>query len=94
MSKTDLRVRPIYHQLKNRIEAHICISFTAYAIYNELERMLYETKSGVSVKQAAELTHNIYEIIVMLPESKQVKHVLLKLNEDQAQLKKIIDENY
>lgn len=29
MSKTDLRIRPIYHRLRSRIEAHICISFTA-----------------------------------------------------------------
>lgn len=94
MSKTDLKVRPIYHRLKNRIEAHICISFTAYAIYKELERVLYKNNSTISVKQAAELTHNIYEMIVMLPESKRIKHVLLKLNEHQAQLKKIIDENY
>ena len=32
ISKTDLRIRPIYHRLKNRIEAHICICFVAYAI--------------------------------------------------------------
>ncbi len=37
MSKTDLRIRPIYHRLRNRIEAHICISFTAYCVYKELE---------------------------------------------------------
>lgn len=24
MSKTDLRIRSIYHRLRNRIEAHIC----------------------------------------------------------------------
>jgi transposase len=41
MSKTDLRIRPIYHSLRHRIEAHICISFTAYCIYKELERVLY-----------------------------------------------------
>ena len=29
-SKTDLKVRPVYHYLKRRIEAHICISFCAY----------------------------------------------------------------
>jgi transposase len=40
MSKTDLRIRPIYHRLKHRIEAHICIAFTAYSIYKELERVL------------------------------------------------------
>lgn len=58
MSKTDLRIRPIYHRLRNRIEAHICISFTAYCIYKELERVLYLSKSSLSLRKAAELTHN------------------------------------
>ncbi len=29
ISKTDLRVRPIYHHLRRRIEAHVCIAFVA-----------------------------------------------------------------
>ena len=36
MSKTDLRIRPIFHRLKDRIDAHICISFSAYSVYKEL----------------------------------------------------------
>ena len=44
ISKTDLRIRPIYHRIKERIEAHICICFTAYAIYKELERLLKMAK--------------------------------------------------
>jgi len=40
ISKTDLRIRPIHHYLKRRIEAHICIAFVAYAIWKELERTL------------------------------------------------------
>jgi transposase len=51
MSKTDLRISPIYYRLRNRIEAHICISFTAYCIYKELERVLYEAKSSLSLKK-------------------------------------------
>lgn len=73
MSKTDLRIRPIYHRLRNRIEAHICISFTAYCIYKELERVLYHEKSRLSLKKAAELTHNMYQITYTLPESKHTK---------------------
>jgi transposase len=53
MSKTDLRIRPIYHRLKNRIEAHICIAFTAYSIYKELERILYKEKSSLSLKKGS-----------------------------------------
>jgi len=94
MSKTDLRIRPIYHRLRNRIEAHICISFTAYCIYKELERVLYKEKSSLSLKQAAELTHNMYEIIYTLPESKHTKSRLLKMDDQQAELYQIISKNF
>jgi transposase len=42
ISKTDLRIRPIYHRLESRIKAHILISFVSYAIYKEFERKLKE----------------------------------------------------
>ncbi len=40
ISKTDLRIRPIYHRLERRIKAHILISFVSYSIYKEFERKL------------------------------------------------------
>jgi transposase len=90
MSKTDLRIRPIYHRLKSRIEAHICISFTAYCIYKELERLLKEAKSNLSVKRSVELTHNMYQITYMLPQSKHTKSNLLKMDEEQAEIYNIV----
>lgn len=89
MSKTDLRIRPIYHRLKHRIEAHISISFTAYCIYKELERVLYKEKSTLSLKKASELTQNMYQITYMLPESKHTKSQLLKMDNEQAELYQI-----
>ena len=92
MSKTDLRIRPIYHRLRHRIEAHICIAFTAYCIYKELERVLYKEKSSLSLKKAAELTHNMYQITYTLPESKHTKSKLLKMDDEQAELFQIIEK--
>jgi len=94
MSKTDLRIRPIYHHLRARIEAHICISFTAYAIYKELERILYKAKVPFSLKKAAELTQTMYQLDVILPESKKRKKILLNMDKDQELLIKIIAKNY
>lgn len=94
MSKTDLRIRPIYHRLRHRIEAHICIAFTAYSIYKELERILYKEKSNLSIRKAAELTHNMYQITYTLPESKHTKTRLLKMDEQQADLYQIIEKNF
>lgn len=94
MSKTDLRIRPIYHRLKRRIEAHICISFTAYCIYKELERILCKEKSNLSIEKAKELTHNMYEITYTLPESKHTKTKLLKMDDRQAELYQIVMKNF
>jgi len=93
MSKTDLRIRPIYHQLQRRIEAHICISFTAYSVYKELERILHKEESKISIEKAKELTHNMYEITYTLPESKQTKSKLLKMDDEQAELFQIVSIN-
>ena len=94
MSKTDLRIRPIYHRLKHRIEAHICISFTAYCVYKELERTLILEKSNLSLKAAAELTQNMYQITYTLPDSKHTKSKLLKMDNLQTELYHIIQKNF
>jgi transposase len=94
MSKTDLRIRPIYHRLRHRIEAHICIAFTAYSIYKELERALYKANSILSLKKAAEITHNIYQLSYTLPGAKQKKSKLLKMDQNQAELIRIVNENF
>ncbi len=94
MSKTDLRIRPIYHKLKHRIEAHICISFTAYTVYKELERTLKNEKSNLSIERSRELTHNMYEITYTLPESKHTKSRLLRMDDEQAELFQIIQKNF
>ena len=94
MSKTDWRIRPIYHRLRHRIEAHICIAFTAYCIYKELERVLRKEKSSLSLKMASEITHNMYQITYQLPQSKHIKKRLLNMDEQQTELHKIISKYF
>jgi transposase len=94
MSKTDLRIRPIYHRIRRRIEAHICLSFVAYTVYKELERVLKIEKYQLSVEKAAEITHNIYQMEITLPESLHYKKVILKMDENQSQLIQIIDKYF
>lgn len=86
MNKTDLRIRPIYHRLRNRIEGHICICFTAYTIMLELERRLKEANSPLSLNEARELTKNIYSITYTLPETKEERTTLLRMTDEQKLL--------
>lgn len=94
MSKTDLRIRPIYHRLRKRIEAHICLSFVAYSIYKELERVLKLENYPLSVEKAAELTHNMYQLEILLPESLHTTKILLKMDKNQKRLIEIINKNF
>jgi transposase len=86
MNKTDLRIRPIYHHLHNRIEGHICICFAAYAVLLEAERMLKHEKSQITVGKAQEITKTMYQLIYRLPKSRTVKAKILKMSEEQQEL--------
>lgn len=94
ISKTDLRIRPVYHRLPNRIEAHISIAFTAYAIYKQLERILNKEKASISPIRASELTRNMYALQIMLPDTKCYERILLKMDEEQKLLYDIINHNF
>lgn len=81
ISKTDLKVRPVFHYRKRRIEAHICISFCAYKIYKELERQLRLADTDISAAKAIEASSTIYGIRIILPKSKTPHlHLLAKEN--------------
>lgn len=93
ISKTDLRIRPVFHYKRRRIEAHLCIAFVAYAIWKELERLLKKRDIEVSPWRAAELTHTMYEIEYTLPQSKMIKRKTLTMDGEQQALYKVIWES-
>lgn len=86
ISKTDLRIRPIYHRIKQRIEAHLCICFTAYAIYKELERLLVKNNIDMSPEKAIGEIKEIRQLNYILPKSRQIKTKLLKLTANQSRI--------
>ena len=90
MSKTDLEIRPIYHRLRNRIEAHICICFTAYTIMLELERLLEKNKSAISLNRAQELTFNMYQLVYSLPNTIIPIKQVLQMSQEQQELYNLV----
>ncbi len=86
ISKSDLRMRPIFHRVRRRIEAHICIAFVSYTIYKELERLLYKNRVGFSAKYGAELTHNMYELECILPGENSPIKIRFKMDPNQQKL--------
>ena len=76
ISKSDLRIRPIFHRKRDRIEAHLTIAFAAYAVFKELERLLNLNKINISPAKAIEQTKTIFQMTCRLPKS-QKKHTYI-----------------
>lgn len=52
--KGDLAIRPIFHQLERRIEAHVFVCFLAYCLQVSLRHQLRAKAPGLTVRQVLE----------------------------------------
>lgn len=89
IAKTDLKLRPIYHRLQRRIEAHICLSFAAYKVYKELERQLHLKQATISAAKAIEIASSIYALTIKMPASEERKTVTLIKTDEQKMLQQL-----
>ena len=61
MSKSDLAARPIYHYLRDSIEAHLTIVFTALAIARDLQ-----VRTGWSIKRIVRALRPLQHVTITL----------------------------
>lgn len=91
IAKKDLKIRPIYHRVQRRIEAHISIAFVAYKVYKELERQLKAKNTDLSPERAIEIAKGIYTVKICLPTTNQSVSKTIILNESQQNLVNLFD---
>jgi len=90
ISKTDLKIRPIYHRIAKRIEAHICIAFASYTVYKEVERRLKQKNTPLSPARVAELTKTMYALKIKIPETHQWEIIPLEWTDEQKLITEIL----
>ncbi len=86
ISKTDLKIRPIYHRKASRIESHLLISFCSYKLYKEFERQLKEKQTGLSPEKALDVLKSIYGIKTILPVSNKPIDIVMAKSQEQMDL--------
>lgn len=67
MSKSDLGMRPIFHQKEHRVQAHIFVCFLALAMYKSLELWMASKGLGNSPAKLLEEFKEIRSMDVVLP---------------------------
>jgi len=65
--KSDLSLRPIYHQKDHRIEAHIFVAFLSYCLQITLQQRLKSLAPGLSARSVLEKFESMQMVDVILP---------------------------
>jgi hypothetical protein len=90
--KGDLAIRPIFHQLEHRIEAHIFIAFLAYCLHITLRRRLYALAPGLTPRSVIEKFSAMQMIDVHIPTTDGRELVLTRYTQPQPELTMLIEK--
>jgi transposase len=90
--KGDLSIRPIFHQLETRVEAHIFIAFLAYCLHVTLGRRLHALAPGLTSRSAVEKFATMQMIDVHIPTTDGRELQLTRYTEPEAELKLLLDK--
>jgi transposase len=83
ISKSDLSLRPVFHQKTERVEAHILVCFLALALWRTLEMWMRGKGLGTCSRQLLKEVATVRSMDVVLPvkeiESQETRAVRLRL---------------
>ena len=89
--KGDLAIRPIYHQLESRIEAHIFIAFLAYCLHVTLAQQLRPHAPGLTPRSVLEKFAAVQMIDVEIPTTDGRAIKLTRYTEPPKELKLLLE---
>jgi transposase len=90
--KSELSIRPIHHQKKNRVKAHVLVAFLGYALWVTLKHLLKARHSDLSPGKALNLLSTIQSADVVLPTTDGREIRLRRVTRPEAEQKKLLDQ--
>jgi transposase len=89
--KSDLAIRPIFHQSPERIEAHVFIAFLAYCLHVTLGRKLKALAPGLTTRSALEKFAAVQMVDVHVPTTDERELTLTRYTQPEAELKLLLE---
>jgi len=87
--KSELAIRPLFHQLEKRVKAHVLVAFLGYALLVTLKHLLKRSASPYSPATALRRLSQLYSVDIVLPtvEGREIwLRRISKLDEDQQKI--------
>jgi transposase len=89
--KSDLAIRPIFHQDERRIEAHVFIAFLAYCLYVTLGRQLKSLATGLTARSALEKFSAVQMVDVHIPTTDGREVLLTRYTQPEPELALLLE---
>ena len=90
--KDDLQLRPIYHQLEHRIEAHIFVAFLAYCLHVTLRARLKPLAPGLTPRAVLDKLASVQMLDVCFPTTDGRTLILTRHTELSADQKLLVKQ--
>src|SRR5207237_6788608 len=90
--KDDLQLRPIYHQLEQRIEAHIFVAFLAYCLHVTLRARLRPLAPGLTPRAVLDKLAAVQMLDVQFPTTDGRTLILSRYTELNADQKLLVKQ--
>ncbi len=65
--KSELAIRPLFHQLEKRVKAHVLVAFLGYALLVTLKHLLKRGSSECSPAKVLKRLSELYSVDIVLP---------------------------
>src|ERR1700720_1674868 len=90
--KGDLAIRPVFHQLEARVEAHVFIACLAYCLHVTLARRLHALAPGLTPRSVLEKFAAVQMIDVHLPTTDGRELLLTRYTEPEPELSLLLNK--
>lgn len=99
--KSELSIRPLFHQLESRVKAHVMVAFLGYALWVTLKHLLQEKRMAISAEEhtqpalsparALALLSTLHSADIVLPTTDGRELRLRRVTEPDTEQKKLLD---
>jgi transposase len=88
--KSELSIRPLFHQLEKRVKAHVLVAFLGYALLVTLKHLLKRRDCGCSPVQAIDSLSAIHSADIVLPTVDRREIRLRRITEPEAEQRMLL----
>ena len=90
--KSELAIRPVFHQLERRVKAHLLVAFLGYALWVTLKHLLRRRGTGLTPAHALAHLATLQSADIVLPTTDGREIRLRRVTEPTPEQQRLLDQ--